>query len=117
MPEQTDLESLDLATLMRRAFALAGSARAKGNHPFGALLCDRALFDHRANAWLWETLRGRPRGIAVGTTLTGGLRTDPYVRNYPHTAPNLDDERRWNRDKLPRNMSRRLLYADQSVRP
>ena len=42
MPEQTDLESLDLATLMRRAFALAGSARAKGNHPFGALLCDRA---------------------------------------------------------------------------
>jgi len=39
---QTDLGSLDLSALMRHTFALAESARSKGNHPFGALLCDRA---------------------------------------------------------------------------
>lgn len=40
MPVRSELEALDLATLMRRAFALASSARSKGNQPFGALLCD-----------------------------------------------------------------------------
>lgn len=40
MPETLDLSRLDLDGLMRRAIALAVSARSKGNHPFGALLCD-----------------------------------------------------------------------------
>jgi len=40
MPVQREIENLNLDTLMRRALALATSARAKGNHPFGALLCD-----------------------------------------------------------------------------
>lgn len=40
MPTRSDLQGLDLESLMRRAFDLARSARAKGNHPFGALLCD-----------------------------------------------------------------------------
>ncbi|MEP3277482.1 MAG: nucleoside deaminase [Stappiaceae bacterium] len=35
-----DLSGLPLDNLMRRAFELASSARSKGNHPFGALLCD-----------------------------------------------------------------------------
>lgn len=39
-PQRSELERMDLAALMRRAFALANAARAKGNHPFGALLCD-----------------------------------------------------------------------------
>jgi tRNA(Arg) A34 adenosine deaminase TadA len=34
------LDQLDLDTLMRRAFTLATNSRDKGNHPFGALLCD-----------------------------------------------------------------------------
>jgi tRNA(Arg) A34 adenosine deaminase TadA len=34
------LSSHDMTRLMRRAIALALSARADGNHPFGALLCD-----------------------------------------------------------------------------
>lgn len=40
MDDQSKLPGLDLETLMRRAISLAQSARAKGNHPFGALLCD-----------------------------------------------------------------------------
>lgn len=40
MPDRSELQRLDLESLMRRAFALAQSARAKGNHPFGAVLCD-----------------------------------------------------------------------------
>ncbi len=40
MPTQQEIESLDLEVLMRRAIALATSARSKGNHPFGALLCN-----------------------------------------------------------------------------
>lgn len=40
MPNRPEIERLDLESLMRRAIALAHSARAKGNHPFGALLCD-----------------------------------------------------------------------------
>ncbi len=40
MPTKLELENLDLAALMRRAIALAQAARSKGNHPFGALLCD-----------------------------------------------------------------------------
>lgn len=40
MPTRQEIDGLDLATLMRRAIALAASARSKGNHPFGALLCD-----------------------------------------------------------------------------
>ena len=40
MPTTQDVENLDLPGLMRRAIALAQSARSKGNHPFGALLCD-----------------------------------------------------------------------------
>ncbi|WP_428688130.1 nucleoside deaminase [Roseibium sp.] len=40
MKEMLNLEKLDLEGLMRRAIALAASAREKGNHPFGALLCD-----------------------------------------------------------------------------
>jgi len=40
MPERSKIETLNLNALMRRAIALATSARAKGNHPFGALLCD-----------------------------------------------------------------------------
>ena len=40
MPTRPEIDRLDLPALMRRAIALALSARAKGNHPFGALLCD-----------------------------------------------------------------------------
>ena len=40
MPEPLDLSKLDLDRLMGRAIELAVSARSKGNHPFGALLCD-----------------------------------------------------------------------------
>ena len=40
MLARQDIETLDLESLMRRAIALAVSARSKGNHPFGALLCD-----------------------------------------------------------------------------
>lgn len=40
MPTKQEIESLDLPALMRRAIALAQDARSKGNHPFGALLCD-----------------------------------------------------------------------------
>ena len=40
MSEKLDLGKLDLEALMRRAIDLAASAREKGNHPFGALLCD-----------------------------------------------------------------------------
>ena len=40
MPTRPEIDRLDLPALMRRAIALAVSARAKGNHPFGALLCD-----------------------------------------------------------------------------
>ena len=35
-----DIGKLDLETLMRRALCLAEQSRAKGNHPFSALLCD-----------------------------------------------------------------------------
>jgi tRNA(Arg) A34 adenosine deaminase TadA len=35
-----DLRGLHLDALMRRALELASLARSKGNHPFGALLCD-----------------------------------------------------------------------------
>ena len=35
-----DLQNIDSNTLMRRAFSIAVSSREKGNHPFGALLCD-----------------------------------------------------------------------------
>lgn len=40
MSDRDKIENLDLPRLMRRAIALATAARAKGNHPFGALLCD-----------------------------------------------------------------------------
>ncbi len=40
MIQPPDISRLDLDNLMRRAIELAQSARAKGNHPFGALLCD-----------------------------------------------------------------------------
>lgn len=40
MYDSSKLPGLDIETLMRRAIALAQSARDKGNHPFGALLCD-----------------------------------------------------------------------------
>lgn len=40
MLSETDLRALPLDELMRRAFDLAHSSRAKGNHPFGALLAD-----------------------------------------------------------------------------
>ena len=40
MPDRPDLAKIDLEALMRRAIELATSARSKGNHPFGALLCD-----------------------------------------------------------------------------
>lgn len=40
MTETHNLDKLDLETLMRRTFDIANSARSKGNHPFGALLCD-----------------------------------------------------------------------------
>lgn len=40
MAGQLDLDKPDLERLMRRAIELAASARGKGNHPFGALLCD-----------------------------------------------------------------------------
>lgn len=40
MVESMNLDNLDLEYLMRRTFDLAYSARTKGNHPFGALLCD-----------------------------------------------------------------------------
>ena len=40
MPDLQAVKNLDLEALMRRAIALAAAARAKGNHPFGALLCD-----------------------------------------------------------------------------
>lgn len=40
MTQQPDISKLDLDHLMRRAIELAQSARSKGNHPFGALLCD-----------------------------------------------------------------------------
>jgi tRNA(Arg) A34 adenosine deaminase TadA len=40
MPYKSEVQKLDLERLMRRTFALAQEARAKGNHPFGALLCD-----------------------------------------------------------------------------
>lgn len=40
MPAPNELQGLDVESLVRRAIALAQSARAKGNHPFGALLCD-----------------------------------------------------------------------------
>jgi tRNA(Arg) A34 adenosine deaminase TadA len=39
MIQKSDVEKLDLDRLMRRAIELAQSARSKGNHPFGALLC------------------------------------------------------------------------------
>ena len=38
---KSPMENLDIERLMRRAIELAQSARSKGNHPFGALLCDR----------------------------------------------------------------------------
>jgi tRNA(Arg) A34 adenosine deaminase TadA len=41
MPTPSELQGLDIESLMRRAFSLAQSARAKGNHPFGALLCSQ----------------------------------------------------------------------------
>ncbi len=40
MTTKHNLEKLDIEALTRRTFELAISARAKGNHPFGALLCD-----------------------------------------------------------------------------
>ncbi len=40
MFSRQEIEMLDVEALMRRAIALAVSARSKGNHPFGALLCD-----------------------------------------------------------------------------
>ncbi|OIQ70003.1 guanine deaminase [mine drainage metagenome] len=42
MLERQEIENLNVNGLMRRAFSLAVSARTKGNHPFGALLCDLA---------------------------------------------------------------------------
>lgn len=40
MKRELNLDQLDLRALVRRSFELAQSARSKGNHPFGALLCD-----------------------------------------------------------------------------
>lgn len=40
MKTPPNLDNLDVESLLRRTFELAQSARSKGNHPFGALLCD-----------------------------------------------------------------------------